>query len=94
MKRGKRSAEQRDKDELQRAINALQATQHNPVEWGAIVKFVAPLIARIATRYAMTLLSRKLNRRISPKIREDTVASTADKLAELVIKRVPKSPTK
>lgn len=86
-KSGKRSPEKREKDELQRAIDGLQATQHNPIAWTPIIRLVAPIIARIAARYVMSVISRKLGKRISSKIREETVVGAADKLAEIVIKR-------
>lgn len=82
--------EKRDKQELQRAVRALQSSAHNPIEWSAIIKFVAPIIARIATRYALKLIARKLNRRIGSKIREETVTNTADYLADIALKRTAK----
>ncbi len=87
MKATRISPEKREKQELDRAIKALQALQHNPIEWAAIVRFIAPLVARIAARYVMTVLARKLNRRISTKIREETVLGAADKLADIAIRR-------
>jgi len=92
LKQGKRSPEQRDKQELERAVQALQATSpSNPgIEWAPVIRLVAPIVARIAARYVMGLLSRKLNRRISSKIREETVQAAADRLAEIVIKRTSK----
>ena len=90
MKSGKRSPEEREKRELERAINALQAQGHNPIEWAAIVRFVAPIIARIAARYVMKVISRKLDKRISSKVREETVVQAADYLADIAIKRTSK----
>lgn len=89
-KQPKATPEKRDMQELDRAIKALQATEHNPVEWAAIIRFVAPIIARIATRYVLTRIARKLNRRISTKIREETVIEAADKLAAIAVKRTLK----
>jgi len=86
--------EKREKAELDRAVKALQALQHNPVEWTPIIKFLAPIIARIAARYVMSVLARKLNRRISSKIREETVLSAADHLSDIVIKRTASSKKK
>jgi len=82
-----KTPEKRDTEDLNRAVSALKATGHNPIEWSAIIKFVAPIIARITARYVMKLLSRKLNKRISSKIREDTVLLAADHLAEIAVKR-------
>lgn len=88
MKTSQKSTVKREKDELQRAVNALQATQHNPVEWAPVIRFIAPIIARIAARYVLTVIGKKLNRRISSKIREETVIGAADKLSEIAIKRI------
>ena len=90
MKQGKRSPEKRDKEELGRAVNALYGAVPNPIEWAPIIKFVAPIIARIAARYVMKVVSQKLDKRISSKIREETVIKAADYLAEIAIKRTAK----
>jgi len=82
-----KTPEKRDKEDLQRAVKALEGATPNPIAWAPIIKFVAPIIARIASRYAMKIIARKLNKRISSKIREETVSSTADYLAEIAIKR-------
>lgn len=94
MKAPRLTPEKRDVRELERAIQALKATNpSNPgVEWAAVIRFVAPIIARIAARYVMKVIARKLNRRISSKVREETVIAAADKLAEIAIKRT--SPAK
>jgi len=86
----RKTPEKRDKEDLQRAVRALEGAVPNPIGWAPIIKFVAPIIARIAARHVMTLISRKLNKRISSKIREETVTSVADYLAELAIKRTSK----
>lgn len=93
-KTSKSTATKREKAELQRAVNALQATQHNPVEWTPIIRFIAPIIARIAARYVLSTIGRKLNKRISSKLREETVIGAADNIAELAIKRTRKLPVK
>lgn len=90
MRPGKKSQEKRDKDELNRAVNALYGAVPNPIEWAPIIKFVAPIIARIAARYVMKLVARKLDKRISAKVREETVVQAADYLAEIAIKRTAK----
>jgi len=87
MPKGKRSPEKRDNEELQRAVNALYGAVPNPIAWAPIIKFVAPIIARIAARYVMKVIARKLDKRISSKIREETVIQAADYLADLAIKR-------
>jgi len=82
--------EKREGKELQNAVNALSASEHNPIEWAPVIKFVAPIIARIAARYVMKTVARKLDKRISSKIREETVIAAADHLADIAIKRTTK----
>ena len=91
MSKGKRNPEKRDKDELERAVNALHGAVPNPIAWAPIIKFVAPIIARIAARYVMKIIARKLDKRISSKVREETVIQAADYLADLAIKRTTKT---
>ena len=86
----RKSPEKRDSEELNRAVNALYGAVPNPIEWAPIIKFVAPIIARIAARYVMKIVARKLDKRISSKIREDTVIQAADYLADIAIKRTAK----
>lgn len=86
----RKTPEKRDKEDLQRAVKALEGAVPNPIEWAPIIKFVAPIIARIAARYVMKAVSRKLDKRISSKIREETVLQAADYLADIAIKRTAK----
>lgn len=86
----RKTPEKRDKEDLERAVKALEGAVPNPINWAPIIKFVAPIIARIAARYVMKLVARKLDKRISSKIREETVISAADYLAEIAIKRTTK----
>jgi len=81
-----------DKDlkELNRAIDALKGTQHNPIAWGAIIKFVAPIIGRLAARYAAGYLATKWNKRATPKIRKEVAEDTADKMANVLYKTLLK----
>lgn len=92
--KGNKTPERRDKEELDRAIKALEAVSHNPIAWGLIIKFVAPVIARIAARFVMKLVASKLDRRISSKIREEVVIKAADHLADIAIKRTTKKSKK
>ncbi|MBA7554424.1 hypothetical protein ES705_47044 [subsurface metagenome] len=92
--RGTKTPERRDREELDRFVKALEATGHNPIVWATIIKFVAPIIARIASRFVIKLLARKLDKRISSKIREDVVIRTADHLADIAIKRTTTHPKK
>ncbi len=86
----RKTPEKRDKEDLQRAVKALEGAVPNPINWAPIIKFVAPIIARIAARYVMKLVARKLDKRISAKVREETVIQAADYLADLAIKRTAK----
>lgn len=86
----KPTPEKREAQELDRLVKTLEATSHNPIAWGPVIKFVAPIIARIAARYVMKIVARKLDKRISSKIREETVVAAADHLAEIAIKRTSK----
>ncbi len=83
----RKTPEKRDKEELNRAVQALYGAVPNPIAWSPIVKFIAPIIARIAARYVMRLIATKLDKRISSKVKEETVLKTADYLADLAIKR-------
>ena len=85
--KGKITPEKRENKELDRAVKALQGRSHNPIEWSAIIKFVAPIIARIAARYVLKIVARKLDRKISSKIREETITGAADHLADIAVKR-------
>ena len=90
MRSGKKGIEKREKEELDRAVQALYGAVPNPIAWAPVIKLVAPIIARIAARYVLKLVARKLDRRISSKIREETVMSAADYLADIVIRRTAK----
>jgi len=80
----------RDKDikELNRVVQALNGLQHNPVEWSALIKLVAPIIARLASRYAVTWLASKWNKRATPKIRKELADETADRISDILSKQV------
>lgn len=89
-KKGKQTPDTRDQKALQAAQKALQATQHNPVNFAPIIALVAPIVARIAARYVMRALARKLQRKISTKIRDETVVGAADYVADIAVKRALK----
>jgi len=86
----RKTPEKREKEDLERAVKALKGAVPNPILWAPIIKFVAPIIARIAARFVMKVLAPKLGKRISSKIREDTVLAAADYLADIAIKRTTK----
>ena len=85
--KSKITSEKRDKHELDRAVKALESTGSNPIIWANIIRFIAPIIARIATRYALRLIARKVGKRISAKAREETILSTSDYVATIAVKR-------
>lgn len=78
-----------DKDlrELQVQMQALKGTQHNPVDWIAVVRLVAPVLARLAARYAASYLASKWNKRASPKIRKEVAEDAADKISSALLKK-------
>jgi len=84
----KKTPVDKDIQELQRFIQALKATEHNPVDWAAIVRFVAPIIGRLAARYAAGYLATKWNKRATPKIRKEVAEETADRLAKALYKQL------
>lgn len=88
----KRKPITRDKDiqELNRALAALKGAEHNPVDWAAIIKFVAPILGRLAARYAAGWLATKWNKRATPKIRKEVAEETADRMAAVLYKQLLK----
>jgi len=80
----------RDVQSLKVAVKAVEAAEHNPVEWMPIIRLVAPIVARIAARYAIKAISRKVSGRISPKVRGEVATKTADYVGEIVTKRLGK----
>ena len=80
----------KDKDvkELTTQIKALKGASHNPVDYAAIVKLVAPVIARLATRYAVTYLAGKWNKRSTAKIRTETSEVVADRISSALAKQI------
>jgi len=82
--------DQKDNGELSRAIGALQAGEHNPIEWTPIIRFVAPILGRIAARYAAKYVANKLGKRIKVKLSAEVAEATADKMID-VMAHIPKS---
>lgn len=83
-KTSKRKPVDKDIQELNRYLAALKATQHNPIEWAAVIKFVAPIIGRLAARYAAGYLATRWNKRATPKIRKEVAEETADRMAKVL----------
>jgi len=81
----------REMKELQRFADALKATQHNPVNWAAIIGFVGPIVARIATRYAVRYVARKWGKKASVKIVTEAVESVADDVGAIIQKNLKRS---
>lgn len=83
MGKNKRKAPIKDKDlqQLNVAINALKGAEHNPVDWAPIIKLVAPIVARLAVRYAVSALATRWNKRGTPKIRSEVSNEVADRIA-------------
>lgn len=83
-------AQDKNIKELKVQIKALNGASHNPVEWGAIVKLVAPVIARLATRYAVTYLAGKWNKRSTAKIRTEASEVVAERISSALAKQIVK----
>jgi len=87
-----RKPDTKDVAELKRAVVALQASQHNPVDWLPIVKFFAPIIARLVARQTARYLYGKLNKRLPTKIPGEAADVAADRIGDLVAKIVVAKP--
>lgn len=68
------------------AIKALKSTQHNPIAWGAVLQFLAPIIARLAIRVGLAYFSKKTGRRIHPKIRNEVAENAGEAMGDLLKK--------
>ena len=73
--------------DLDRAVKALNATQHNPIAWGPIIAYFGPIVARLAIRVGLTYLARKTGRKIAPKARQEVVDYTSTAILA-VLKRL------
>lgn len=82
----------KDKDvkELNLLIKALKGAEHNPVEWAAIFRVAAPVIARLAARVAVAYIAQKWGKRANPKTRGEVAAFTAERIANIFIKQLTK----
>jgi len=88
-KAAKKRKPTKDKDQRELAVQlaALKGIQHNPVDWTAVVRLVAPVLARLAARYAASYLASKWNKRATPKIRKEVAEDAADKLSASLTKK-------
>lgn len=88
VKSKKSTIDDRDLAELRRGIKAVKAASHNPVDWGAIIKFAGPILGRIAARYAAKFVARKLNKKLKLKLSTEVAEATADKMSDILAKRL------
>lgn len=70
--------------EMKALTKALDATQHNPIAWGLIFAYIAPIIARLAVRIALSYYTRKTGKKISP----TTKSAVLDYTGELIKTKV------
>lgn len=72
--------------EIKSAAEALQGTQHNPIQFLPVIRFLAPIIARIAARYAIRLINKQLEKKLKQKKIDETTAATAERIASIAAK--------
>lgn len=77
----------KDVAEMRLAIFALEGVEHNPVDWAAIVRFTAPIVARLAARYATRYVANKLGKRVTLKTSNEVAEKTAERIAVIVAKK-------
>jgi len=80
----KPTPDKRQVDELKALIKALDGTQHNPIAWGSVIAFAAPIIARIAARIAARYVAQRVGKRLKKNIPADTADHVADKITAIV----------
>jgi len=78
----------KDKDlrELNVQLAALKAMEHNPINWVPIIRLIAPVLGRLAARYAASYLAGKWNKRATPKIRKDVAENVGEKMSDIITK--------
>jgi len=80
--RGKDNAAKTRREEEELAL-LLSELPLNPIEWGIVVRLVAPIIARLAVRYAL----KRLDRGMSEEKVNAVGRSVADFIGEIVRRR-------
>jgi len=87
-----RNSKQDNKDiaNVRSAVLALEAGEHNPVDWTPIIQFVAPMVARIAARYAAKYVGQQVKKRISPRLATATAEKTAERIVVILTKKALK----
>ena len=90
LKHTQKRTKDKDVQELNRVIAALKGAEHNPIEWAAIIRLIAPILGRLAARYAAGWLATKWNKRATPKIRKEVAEMTADRMATALTEQLLK----
>ncbi|MBA7691696.1 hypothetical protein ES703_100247 [subsurface metagenome] len=80
----------KDVAEVRLAIFAMEGVEHNPVDWGSIVRFTAPIIARLAARYATRYVASVLKKRVTLKQSNEVAEKTAERIAVVLAKKALK----
>lgn len=83
----RKTAINRELEELARAAAALQATQHNPIAWAPLIRYLGPIVARLAARICLAYVVRKTGRKIAPNARQEVIDFTASTILQ-VLKRL------
>jgi len=82
--KAKKRPDSKELAEFKRAVKALNAGQHNPINWIPIIKFIAPFIARVAARYASRYVATKLGKRLKVNLSTEVAEATADRIIDLL----------
>ena len=82
----RKTPEKKELDLLIKTIKALNGVQHNPINWGAVIGFVAPIVARLAARVAIRYTTAKLKKKLKSKAADELVDEVSDRLSEYTSK--------
>ena len=80
----KPTPDKRQIEELKAFVKALNGAEHNPIEWGAVIAFAAPIVSRIAARIAVKYVAQRLGKRLKRNVPADTADYVADKMTAIV----------
>ena len=78
--------DKRDLEEIDTAVVALNSVS-NPIQFGALLRFLAPLVARVVTRWVMRRTLRSVGKTLSDRQKRQLTLESADWIAALVRKR-------
>lgn len=78
------SDDARDAGELEGFVGALKGIESNPIDWLGVIGVVAPIVARVAARYAIGKISERLKVRISPKVRSEIALKAGERTRAFV----------